>query len=182
MQKGQTGRCCRQRSDLGPDTCDTSAGTNAALKTTSRHVLFLFFSPYLSISPKNTELHQFLPHLHRAGRLEGCWRCCSLYRERIPQAGCPACGWNLKIFQTTNTHPALLGLTKLHRASLEAAHVYTTSFLNVLYQRWLRNLDEILPLGKVILSCHSGFLWPPGCWSIVGLLLEAGRMRCACCC
>lgn len=52
MQKGQTGRCCRQRSDLGPDTCDTSAGTNAALKTTSRHVLFLFFSPYLSIQSK----------------------------------------------------------------------------------------------------------------------------------
>lgn len=39
-----------------------------------------------------------------------------------------------------------------------------------------------LPSETVLLSCHSGFLWPPGCWRTAGLWLGHERMRHACCC
>lgn len=128
VQKDQTGQCYPQRSDLEPDTCDTSAGTSAALKTTTSQV---FFFPYLVIGSA-LDLNftspaakiKLLIHLHWSGHSEECYCCHSLQWEKTLQVGCPVCGWNLKLFQTTNTHPVLLGLPNQQHASLEAAHVY----------------------------------------------------------
>lgn len=53
--------------------------------------------------------------------LEGWKHQCPLWMERILQAGHPACGWSLNRFQTTDTLPALLGLTSLQHVSPEPA-------------------------------------------------------------
>lgn len=96
-------------------------------KDGNQTTLFPFPVPLPDISC-NESTQRRLPHLHWSDSLEGCWRCCSLYWERILQLGCPACGWNQKLFQTTKTHPVLLGLTNLHPSSLEATHVYRMFF------------------------------------------------------
>lgn len=160
---------------------------NVALKMATRQVYFPSLFPFQTF-PVMKAPSGVLPHLHWSDSLEGCWRCCSLYWERILQVGCPACGWNQKLFQTTKTHPVLLGLTNLHLSSLEAAHVYRVGFFKIFsisplnWSKCLRSQDEVLPSGKVLLSCHSGFLWTPGCWSTVGPSLESEHMRHACCC
>lgn len=46
----------------------------------------------------------------------------------------------------------------------------------------LTSVHVCLPLETVLMSCHSGFLWPPGCWRTAGLWLGAERTRHACCC
>lgn len=181
MQKGQTGRCCRQRSDLWPDTCDTSAGTNAALKTTSgQHVFFptsaysknraaaVFASPALSrqLGGLLSLLFTLLGE-NPAGRLSSMW----LESEAFPNHK-----YTSSFAWTDKTAPRFPGgCTCIHNFFFSMVFI---SHLNL----WLRNLDLILPLEKVILSCHSGFLWTPGCWSTVGLAFEPERMRYACCC
>lgn len=48
--------------------------------------------------------------------------------EWILRAGHPTCDWSLNSFQATDTLPALLGLTSLQHASLEAATNNHTGF------------------------------------------------------
>lgn len=130
--------------------------------------------------------NMLLSHQGSAGVLEGCLRQHPLWMEWILQAGHPACGWSLNRFQTTDTLPALLEQTSLRHASLEAAtntHI-GFSVLASLCWKTLRFFYFCVcsPSETVLLSCHSGFLWPPGCWRTAGLWRWFEHMQHACCC
>lgn len=129
-----------------------------------------------------------LPHLCWAGILEGCWCHCPLGLEWTLQVGLSACGWSLSSFHTTNTHLVSLGLASLQHASLEATHTHicisfsSASIPTLKNASVLTSVHVCLPLETVLMSCHRGFLWPPGCWRTAGLWLGAERTRHACCC